>query len=369
MRPKDRTDVEARCGEVLGKEFLRETDGLDFRRRDNAIGLDIKAGLRSLRDIRDGALQLAYRAAAKGAPGRLALVLVRPPVSAARLGAEWDAFRGVLDPAVGRKLHLLVLDGPRAAVFPPHPELRRLAETLAPAVGEARKASAPAYPRLPSEKFFDVFTFLLARWLRDPAPVSVKSLLGGTGASYTSVSQALRRLEDAGEVTRRRNGDVELPAFPWSTWREVTAVLQPLRGTLAYKDGTGRGLRPAALLSRIRSLGTAAVGVGGALAASRRDPHFDLHGLPRLDLTAHGGRDLDGLARALHPSLRPTEPGAPDAVLALHPLKRRASLFEPDARKGFAWADDVETLLDLTELKLLEQADALIHRLVKRGAP
>ena len=44
-------------------------------------------------------------------------------------------------------------------------------------------------------------------------------------------------------------------------------------------------------------------------------------------------------------------------------------LFEPDAKKGFAWADDVETLLDLTELKLLDQADALIHRLVKREAP
>lgn len=369
MRPKDDAGLEAAAGAALGKAFLRGADGLDFRRRDHAIGLELKAALRSLRDIRDAALQLAYRASAKGAPGRLALVLVKPPVSAARLGAEWDAFRGVLDPAVGRKLHLLVVDGPRASVFPAHPELQRLAEKLAPALGGARKPSAPDYPRLPSEKFFDVFTFLLARWLRDPAPVSVKSLLGGTGASYTSVSQALRRLQDAGDVSRRRNGDVELPAFPWATWREISAVLQPLRGTRGYKDGSGRGLRPSALVPVVKKAALPHVAVGGVMAANRRDPHFDLHGFPRLDLSVHGARDLDELARALHPSLRPVDPGAPDAVLALHPVKRRASLFEPDAKKGLAWADDVETLLDLTELKLLEQADALIHRLVKRGAP
>lgn len=361
-------DAETRCAAALGREFVHERDGLGFRRRDNGIGLELKAGLRSLRDIRDGAVQLAYRAVAKGAPARLALVLVKPPVTGARLGGEWDKFRSVLEPALARKLHLMVLEGGRGSVFPPHPELGRLADKLGAAFGDVPATSLPAYPRLPSAKFFDVFTYLLARWLRDPSPVSVKTLLGGTGVSYTSVAQSLRRLEEAGEATRRRNGDVELGGFPWTTWREVTAVLQPLRGSRTYKDGTGRGMRPATLLSALRKSELPHVAVGGVLAANRRDAHFDLHGLPRLDLTVHGSRDtaLDDLARALHPALRPCEPGAPDVVLALHPLKRRASLFEADPKRGHAWADDVETLFDLGELRLLEQADDLIHRRVKR---
>jgi hypothetical protein len=369
MLPEDRAaprDAEEACAKALGREFLHERHPLDFRRRDNGWGLELKTALRGLRDIRDGAVQLAYVGAAPGAPARLALVLLRPPVSVERLRKEWEDFRRVLAPELGRKLHLVVLGEGRGAVLPPHPELERLAGKLRPVFGNAKSETAPAAPKLPSEKFFDVFTFLLARWLRDPAPVSVKALLGGTGASYTSVSSALRRLQDAGEVSRRRNGDVELPGFPWSTWREVTAVLQPLRASRGYKDGSGRGIRPSTLLPALRKAGATGVGVGGVIAANRRDPHFDLHGMPRLDLTVHGARGLDELARSLHPSLRPADPGAPDAVLALHPLKRRANLFEPDAKRGFAWADDVETLLDLTELKLLEQADALIHRLVKR---
>jgi len=367
LPPED--GVREACAKALGREFLRDHPQLEFRRRDNAWGLAIKAALRGLRDIRDGAVQLAYAAAAPGAPARLGLVLLRPPVSVERLRKEWDDFRRVLAPELGRKLHLVTLGEGRGAVMPPHPERERLAENLRPAFGGVRSETAPAVPKMPSEKFFAVFAFLLARWLRDPAPVSVKALLGGTGASYTSVSNALARLRDAGEVSRRRNGDVELPGFPWSTWREVTAVLQPLRASRGYRDGSGRGLRPSTLLPALRKLGATGVGVGGVSAANRRDPHFDLHGLPRLDLTVHGGRGLDELARSLNASLRPAEPGAPDAILALHPLNRRASLFEPDAKKGFAWADDVETLLDLTELKLLDQADALIHLLVKRGAP
>src|SRR5688572_4984184 len=141
MLPED-----AEVAQALGREFVRGSPPLDFRRRDNAWGLAIKASLRSLRDIRDGAIQLAYAGAAPGAPSRLGLVLLSPPVSVERLRKEWGDFRRVLAPELGRKLHLVVLGGARGAVLPPHPELERLAGKLRPAFGEVKSDGAPATP-------------------------------------------------------------------------------------------------------------------------------------------------------------------------------------------------------------------------------
>lgn len=362
--------LEAACALALKGEYLPADGGIDLRRRDNGLGLEIKLGLRSLRDLRSAAFELGYTLAAGkgGLPRRLALVIPRPPISTKRLDAEWASFSGLLRPSIAGKLHLVVVDPDRSSVFPPHPALQELARKLEPVFGAQAPEAPRAFPRLPSEKFFDVFTVLLSRWLRDRRPVSVQQLEGSSGASYTSVSQALHRLEEAGEIDRRRNGDVDLKGFPWSTWREVTAVLGSLRGTCCYRDGSGRGLRPAALLQILKREAPANAGIGGTLAAARRDPGFDLQGLPRLDLTVHGAQEggCDRTARSLHASLRPCKPGATDVVLALHPLRRRASLFSPDSRKGIRWADDVEMLLDLHELRLMEQAEAMIQTLLDR---
>jgi hypothetical protein len=55
-------------------------------------------------------------------------------------------------------------------------------------------------------------------------------------------------------------------------------------------------------------------------------------------------------------------PTKDDAVLALHRLVRARPMFESDDEIG-AIADPVEVLLDLHELRLEAQADALVKRL------
>lgn len=65
------------------------------------------------------------------------------------------------------------------------------------------------------------------------------------------------------------------------------------------------------------------------------------------------------------PALR-RMPTSADAVFVVHPLHRRESLFARPNR-GLAMADPVETLFDLHDLRLHDQADAMVRRLRIEG--
>lgn len=71
--------------------------------------------------------------------------------------------------------------------------------------------------------------------------------------------------------------------------------------------------------------------------------------------------DLDFIRR-LDPALSPTTK-AHAAALVVHAVPRAVSLFETDPSEGVPWADPVEILLDLHELRLSAQADAFIRHL------
>ena len=61
--------------------------------------------------------------------------------------------------------------------------------------------------------------------------------------------------------------------------------------------------------------------------------------------------------KRLDPALVPAPSGTPP-VLVLHTIPRAQSLFTQD---GLPWADPVEVLLDLHELRLLAQAEEMIR--------
>jgi hypothetical protein len=58
---------------------------------------------------------------------------------------------------------------------------------------------------------------------------------------------------------------------------------------------------------------------------------------------------------------------AENAVLVIHPLLRPHDLFERAPRRDLPFADPAETLLDLHELRLHEQADAFVRALRKEA--
>ena len=158
---------------------------------------------------------------------------------------------------------------------------------------------------------------------------------------------------------------MELGGFPREAWSELLALSPTHRARIAFVDRTGRRPDPEALLRRLQKLAPPDVALGGVAAARHWDPHFDLRGLPRLDLSLAAGRQLDlGFLRRLDPGLGPLK-GEGSPVLVVHPLQRPAALFTPGDRLPIA--DPVETLLDLSELRLDDQANALIERLERRA--
>jgi len=107
------------------------------------------------------------------------------------------------------------------------------------------------------------------------------------------------------------------------------------------------------------------VGIAGSSGARHWFPDLDLRGDPRLDLSIHspaGSLDLDFIQK-LDPALvRVSEPSEP-ASLVLHSIRRVDSLFTPSKEKGLFWADPVECLLDLYDLRFSEQAESMIASL------
>jgi len=210
-------------------------------------------------------------------------------------------------------------------------------------------------------KFFVVLEVLLVRWLLGQGPISRRELGEQAGCTYPTLSKAIRRLGRC--VLPHKNRSVELGEFPQEAWSELLARTPSQRARVSYADGTGRPPDIEGLLRRLRKLSPAHVALGGVVAAQHWDPHFDLRGLPRLDLTVEATSGLDlAFVQRLDPALRPCEDGAAP-VLVVHPLQRPAALFAPGTEGGLPIADPVETLLDLSELSLHEQANALIEHL------
>jgi hypothetical protein len=323
----------------------------DFEGRGRLLKLGLR--FQGLRDLHAAALRLAQVLAGRPDVKRAALAVRLPRVSDDRLRREWGSVREVLRPALASRLALVSL-GPRPWADPDDPELlKALAGLRGPQEPDRPAASAAVTP-----KFFDVLKVLLEHRLVRKGPLRIGELLGRSGCSYPTAADALRRLEERGELARRPGRRVELVAFPRRTWSEVLALSASLRRPRFYADRTGRPANPLALVRRLASLGTSGVALGGVLAARHWDPGFDLHGLPRLDLTVHGAWEVASLDPALVPAAR-----GEAAAVAVHPLSRKVPLFEPSKKGPLPVADPVETLLDLHELGLDAQAEALLERL------
>jgi hypothetical protein len=121
------------------------------------------------------------------------------------------------------------------------------------------------------------------------------------------------------------------------------------------------------LFSRLQRLHLEGVAIAGVLGARRRHPGLDLIGTPRLDLTLHvRTRQPDlGFIRQLDPALRPARPEEP-ARLVIHLLRYPHRFSESDA-DGLLWADPVECLLDLHEMRLESQALDFLQALTPKG--
>ncbi len=326
---------------------------VDFVTSDRRVVLEVKRTGGGLRDVHAAALQVAMYASALGAERGIVL-LCGSRVSAAGLRDEWQKLLRVLAPDVASRLGLVAILEEDVVIEPDEPLSRDIAEAAADAGGRTA-------PKLRGNRSFEVMRVLLSRWLLHRGRIAVGELQSQTGLSHPSVSKALAALGPA--VERRRDRSVALRAFPSEAWAQLVALAPKVRQTAAFVDESGRGGDPQRLLDRVRRTPPPGVAVAGVVAARHWHTGLDLEGLPRLDLSVHapeGGMDTAFVAK-LDPALVPAPPGTPP-LLVLHAVPRAESLFVPLA-SGPPWADPVEALLDLYELRLIEQADDLVRAL------
>lgn len=331
-------------------------DSPDFVNAEGTVLIEVKTGQGGVRDLRAAAVELALFA--RDRPNARAVLLVLGArMSAAGLAAEWERLRGgmgVFAPDISRRLGLVALLEEDVVVEPNDPFLHQLAK---------RAAMAGASPRSRQiDRSFEVMRVLLSRWLLNQGPIAIGELQRQTGLSHPTVSKGLAALGAA--VERRSDRSVSLRVLPREVWSQLLALVPKVRQTVAFVDESGRGGDPQGLLRRLERLRPPGVAVAGVVAARHWHPALDLHGLPRLDLSVHAPRgvlDTDFVAR-LDPALVPAPIGAPP-VLVLHGVPRADPLFVVADADRPPWADPVEVLLDLHELRLLEQADALIRHL------
>ncbi len=341
--------------------WRREYSSVDLVSRDGTRGIEVIAGAQGVRELDATALRVS-RWLIEGASRQGCIVLLGSQFSEGRLRKEWNTIRGLVRRDVSRRL-ALVVEGFSEAVSPSFPWVQPIARLT-----RTRK-SRPAWPTVHraamSPTIFQILKLVVRHWLLKTGPLSCRRLQAESGATYPTVARALRKLEEFGELERLPSRRVQLRAFPQKTWQEILSLASSLRRPLAFIDATGRKPDPVALLERLEAMKPRGVCLGGVQSARHWDRRFDLNGLPRLDVVAHAphGSFDASFIQQLDSALSVSPSPSSEHVLVVHALPRAEALFEQDRAGRLPYADPVETLLDLYELRLTTQADELVARL------
>lgn len=331
---------------------------MDFVSEDGSRVVEIlDQGPTQIRELRSRLAGLGTHLARNHRVAEACLLLRVERLTEERLRNEWNDLIAILRPAIARRLALIAV-GPDLQVCLPKrtPELGALAD----AAGEILEPPVrPGGSTLP--KYYDILQVLLIRWLLGQGPISRKELGEVTGCTYPTIAKAVRRLPQ--HVLRlHSNRSLDFTDFPLRAWDELRVRSGSERGTLWFMDGTGRDADPQWLLKRLQRMKPPHVALGGVLAGEHWDPHFNLIGIPRLDISIHAAHGCDlSFLRALDPALQPARPGEVGPVLVIHPIRRPVSLFAEDPKGGLPFADPIETLLDVCEMRYAEQADEMVE--------
>ncbi len=337
----------------------------DYLTDDGRCLVQVKRRIHSVRDLAALVVEMARGLASAPPSRRACLALVDPRMSRERLEEEWRALGGLLRPSVSGRMALLVLQQGQRWSIPEEPATA--------AIGESLRQQAPVEPqraqpglRAPSRKTFEVLKVLAHHWMLRRGPVAISEVIRISGCSYPTVAGALREWLGSGDLVRHSNRRVSLRTFPNDAWAQALALSQAFRSPIVFSTRSDRPLDLHDLLRRLELSGLPGVALGGIVAARHWDPLFNLHGLPRLDLCVHApsGDIPPELLSPLDPALAPAEGPRASAGIVVHALRRPESLFVPRKGSRVPVADPVETLLDLHELHLTEQADEMVQRLV-----
>lgn len=318
---------------------------------------------------------LEIKASRDGGPGDLSAAATRLAVACHRQRAErailawwcsrfatervrqaWTDVTEVMSPAIARRLQLVMVTPDAQLVLPEGGP----ATDVVAALREAAATGEALEPVTRPDRSYEVLKILLLRWLRRDPPIPMRELQAQSGLSHPTAASRVRELGES--IERTSNRSVALREVPVRAWTELLALSTKVRQSTGFEDRSGRPPDLGAVLARLRRQRPAQVALGGVVAARHWQGDFDLDGVPRLDLEIHaplGHPDLRFVSR-LDPALSPVRPGAAP-LLVVHVVTRAVSHFERAASDGLPWADAVETLLDLHQMRLYRQADEFMR--------
>jgi hypothetical protein len=322
--------------------------------------ISVKKGA-DVRGLRTTLIELSYALAQESPEKKRLLLLIESRITPERLEKEWRSAEGVLQPDVANRLSVVLSHGGRFVGFPVDPEpdllpkLESLARELHGAGTQVRRIDA----------YNEVLKILVYRWLLHLGPITMIQLGRMAGYSFPTIYAAVRKLGNS--VVRRTGKGIELTSFPHDEWAKMVAVADSARSTVRFADRSGQPRSPEALLRRFQQLAISDVAVGGVFGARHHHADLDLVGSPRLDLTIHAPKERMDLsfAKPLDPGLEVTEDPREFSSLTTHVIRRRVSLFEKGA-DGALFADPVECLLDLHEMRFEPQAKEFLQALIAR---
>lgn len=318
--------------------------------------IEVKRETDAVSTIRSALLKLAYAVTDRGQTTKGILLVIDPKISDERLNDEEKYAKIVLAPGVSKRLGIVVYqDGklrgcPEGMTIEVRRELGRLAGVeLAKEIMRIHSGAA----------FCEIFKILVHQWLLDKGPMTTVWLANTAGFTYPTVATALQRLGST--IKRHSDRRIELAYFPREEWARLVATSNQARSTVRFADRSGQPRSPESLLRRLEKMEQHnIIGVGGVFGAKHHDPSLDLVGSPRLDLAIHGNRADWKFVEQLDPALRKVQDPNEPANVAIHFVRRHDSLFEPRP-EGLLWADPIECLLDLHEMRLESQAREFLN--------
>jgi hypothetical protein len=334
--------------------------GFDFATADRSTIVQLKATFTGPpRELAARATKLALACRSTGA--RWAIIAWwSASFSAQGIRHAWEELLSVFADDVTTRLQLVLVSPLNDVIYPAND----LGKQIAAALRTASAAIAPEPVGSRPDRSYDVLKVLLLRWLRGDPPISMGELQAQTGLTHPTVS---KRIHDLGNlIERTSNRSVKLREFPTRLWAELVALSPRVRQTTGFEDRSGRSGDLSALVARIQRQRPPHVALGGVVGARHWQSDFDLVGIPRVDLELHapmGRADLRFVSR-IDPALVPVRPEVAP-ILAVHIVTRAVSLFENHG-KSTPWADPVEILLDLHQLRLHKQADDFMRYWRKR---
>jgi hypothetical protein len=324
---------------------------------DDAL-IEVKFGVRSLRTLDATLLKLALLLGSRpGFHGYLVLPDTR--LTLPRLKQEWELLSSVLREGILERLTICRFLSDEIVGFPNPPPSQILGAIWA-TVERERGHVTSQRPVRSAEAFFDIVRLLLIHWIRKSGPMTAKEFGLEAGFSYPTLAAALEKLEP--HLKRHSDRRFELRSLPRDAWFKLVAQAEKVRHRQAFVDRSGRPRSVEVLLGRLRELQREDIAVGGVLGARHYLPGLDLIGTPRLDLVLHspGQRASTDFLRQMDPALKPAVHGELPQVV-VHTLFRPLSHFTPGV--GLPWADEVECLLDLHDMRLEPQALEFLDKL------